>query len=32
MNEEHIIEKYNADSLRYFFIANSPQKRDADFS
>ncbi len=27
-----IIEKYNADSLRYFFIANSPQKRDADFS
>ena len=28
----HIIEKYNIDSLRYFFIANGPEKRDTDFS
>jgi len=27
-----IIDKYNPDSLRYFFIANGPEKRDADFS
>ena len=27
-----VIEKYNIDSLRYFFIANGPEKRDADFS
>lgn len=27
-----IIEKYNPDSLRYFFIANGPEKRDTDFS
>lgn len=27
-----IIEKYNVDSLRYFFIANGPEKRDTDFS
>ncbi len=27
-----IIEKYNIDSLRYFFIANGPEKRDTDFS
>ena len=27
-----IIERYNIDSLRYFFIANGPEKRDTDFS
>jgi len=27
-----IIEKYNPGSLRYFFIANGPEKRDTDFS
>ncbi|NYB75271.1 methionine--tRNA ligase [Sedimentibacter hydroxybenzoicus DSM 7310] len=27
-----IVNKYNPDSLRYFFIANGPEKRDADFS
>lgn len=27
-----LIEKYNIDSLRYFFIANGPEKRDTDFS
>lgn len=27
-----IIYKYNPDSLRYFFIANGPEKRDTDFS
>lgn len=27
-----IIEKYNVGSLRYFFIANGPEKRDTDFS
>lgn len=27
-----IIEKYNIDSLRYFFIVNGPEKRDTDFS
>lgn len=27
-----VIEKYNIDSLRYFFIANGPEKRDTDFS
>jgi len=27
-----IVEKYNPDSLRYFFIANGPEKRDTDFS
>ncbi len=27
-----IIYRYNPDSLRYFFIANGPEKRDADFS
>lgn len=27
-----IIGKYNPDSLRYFFISNGPEKRDADFS
>lgn len=27
-----IAEKYNADSIRYFFLANGPEKKDADFS
>lgn len=27
-----IIEKYNADAIRYFFIANGPERRDTDFS
>ena len=27
-----IIGKYNPDALRYFFIANGPEKRDSDFS
>ncbi len=27
-----IIERYNIDSLRYFFITNGPEKRDTDFS
>jgi len=27
-----IIENYNPDSLRYYFIANGPEKRDTDFS
>ncbi len=27
-----IVEKYNPDSLRYFFLANGPEKRDTDFS
>lgn len=27
-----ITDKYNPDSLRYFFIANGPEKRDTDFS
>ncbi len=27
-----IIDRYNPDSLRYFLIANGPEKRDADFS
>ncbi|WP_034440385.1 methionine--tRNA ligase [Clostridium ihumii] len=27
-----IVEKYNSDSLRYFFIINGPEKRDTDFS
>lgn len=27
-----IADQYNPDSLRYFLIANSPEKRDADFS
>ncbi|OZV11008.1 methionine--tRNA ligase [Tissierella sp. P1] len=27
-----VIEKYNIDSLRYFFIVNGPEKRDTDFS
>jgi methionyl-tRNA synthetase len=27
-----IIDRYHPDSLRYFFIANGPEKRDTDFS
>lgn len=27
-----IVERYNVDALRYFFIANGPEKRDTDFS
>ena len=27
-----IVEIYNPDSLRYYFIANGPEKRDGDFS
>lgn len=27
-----IVFRYNPDSLRYFFIANGPEKRDTDFS
>lgn len=27
-----IIERYNSDALRYFFLINSPEKRDTDFS
>jgi methionyl-tRNA synthetase len=27
-----IIDRYDADALRYFFIANGPEKRDTDFS
>ena len=27
-----IVERYNPDSLRYFLIANGPEKRDTDFS
>jgi len=29
---EDIIEKYDSDSIRYFFISNGPEKRDADFT
>ncbi|MEI6578901.1 MAG: methionine--tRNA ligase, partial [Eubacteriales bacterium] len=27
-----IVDSYNPDSIRYFFIANGPEKRDTDFS
>lgn len=27
-----LLENYEADSIRYFFIANGPEKKDADFS
>jgi methionyl-tRNA synthetase len=27
-----ILERYNADSIRYFLIANGPEKRDTDFT
>lgn len=28
----YLLEHYDADSIRYFFIANGPEKRDSDFS
>lgn len=28
----YILDNYNADSIRYFLIANAPEKRDGDFS
>lgn len=27
-----LLEKYEADSIRYFFLSNGPEKKDADFS
>lgn len=27
-----IVERYDADSIRYYFLTNGPEKRDADFS
>lgn len=27
-----LVDKYNSDALRYYFLINSPEKRDADFS
>ncbi len=27
-----IVDRYDADSIRYFFLANGPEKKDADFS
>ncbi len=27
-----LLDKYDADSLRYYFLANGPEKKDADFS
>lgn len=27
-----LLEKYEADSIRYFFLANGPEKKDTDFS
>lgn len=27
-----IVDRYNPDALRYFFLANGPEKRDTDFS
>ena len=27
-----LLDNYEADSIRYFFIANGPEKKDADFS
>jgi methionyl-tRNA synthetase len=27
-----IVDKYHPDSIRYYFIANSPEKRDSDFT
>ncbi len=29
---DYIIEKYNSDTLRYFLIANGPEKKDSNFS
>ena len=27
-----LLDRYEADSIRYFFLANGPEKKDADFS
>ena len=27
-----LLQRYNADSIRYYFLANGPEKKDADFS
>lgn len=27
-----VVDKYNSDALRYFFLINAPEKRDTDFS
>lgn len=29
---DELADKYNPDTIRYFFIANGPEKRDSDFS
>ena len=29
---KELLENYEADSIRYFFLANGPEKKDADFS
>ncbi len=29
---ERFIDDFEADSIRYFFIANGPEKKDADFT
>lgn len=29
---KELVDQYNPDSIRYFFIANGPEKRDSDFS
>lgn len=29
---QELLDRYDPDSIRYFFIANGPEKRDADFS
>lgn len=29
---KNLLEDYEADSIRYFFLANGPEKKDADFS
>jgi methionyl-tRNA synthetase len=32
ISAKYIAERYNPDSIRYFFITNGPEKRDTDFS
>ena len=27
-----LLDRYEADSIRYFFLANGPEKKDSDFS
>ena len=29
---KELLDNYEADSIRYFFLANGPEKKDADFS